>query len=110
MQHEAEQPRGIVDPKPPIPHTAWGRNRVLAESPHPDDTKLDYIPPVNPQVEANLQGIIDQINRADMIELMRIQKNIADVLEDEDDPRDRPTVEKLKAINRRAEELLKVKN
>ena len=107
----AEQPqKGPVDPKPIIPHTRWGKSWVQANRPHPDDRKLDYTPPINPQAEANLQGIIDQINRADMTELMRIQKNIADVLENKNDPKDRETVEKLKAINRRAEELLRVNN
>lgn len=104
---KTEQPTGIVDPKPTIPHTAWGKDRVQVERDHLDPTKLDL---VNPQVEANLQGIIDQIGRADMPELMEIQKNIADALEDKDDPKDRPTVEKLRAINKRAEELLRVKN
>lgn len=103
----AERPTGIVDPEPTVPHTAWGKDRVQVERDHLDPSKLDFI---DPQAEANLQGIIDQINRADIPGLMEIQKNIADALEDEGDPKDRETVEKLKAINKRAEDLLRVKN
>ncbi|MDO8565777.1 MAG: hypothetical protein Q7S04_01145 [Candidatus Moranbacteria bacterium] len=105
MHNEAEQPRGPVDPKPTIPHTAWGKARVLVERDHRDPSKLD---PVDLKSELSLQATIDQIKRADMGELMEIQRNIADVLEKNEDPKDHDTIEKLRAVYQRSQELLRV--